>query len=264
MSQDSFLLTIPVEIRMLIYGYLLDDGGKRSIAIRNKRTSKPNAETHGQPPRRRLSYHVMGQCQAYEATYSIEDAAMHPEIMAVNRKMREETSYYLYGRHGFDFGSHFEAVMPFVKDKSAPILSLIREITLHKGCMSLSSSAGCNWASIFECLRALPELRKLGLVIEGGLPQREWDGPQQLSVSDLRFLYATRHESLEWAREVEQLENLEELTIMASRKYVPRPTNNASLVFAAFSASIETSLIEFLTHDLNIPARAGNGEAALP
>jgi hypothetical protein len=264
MDEAPTFLNIPAEIRMLIYDLLLDNSGQKTIAIRNQRREKPK-EVPGRPKAlRRSSYNVLERtfyCRAYEATYGLASSAdLHPAILAVNRRVRQEASHHLYGRHAFHFGEDLEAVGPFIEDKTWSTRALVRDITLHKsGLASTAKTDSCDWGSICRSLGALPKLRKLRLVIEGGLPRREWEGPQELSVSDLRLLYATRHEVLEWVRDLAQVGTLEELEIVASRTAVPTPTNNTTFIFAAFSASIETSLIEFL-NELDIPAVAGMRE----
>ncbi|CAH0023051.1 unnamed protein product [Clonostachys rhizophaga] len=241
-------LNIPAEIRMLIYDLLLDNSGQKTIAIRNQRREKPKEEPGRPKALRRSSYNVLERtfyCRAYEATYGLASSAdLHPAILAVNRRVRQEASHHLYGRHAFHFGEDLEAVGPFIEDKTWSTRALVRDITLHKsGLASTAKTDSCDWGSICRSLGALPKLRTLRL----------------LSVSDLRLLYATRHEVLEWVRDLAQVGTLEELEIVASRTAVPTPTNNTTFIFAAFSASIETSLIEFL-NELDIPAVAGMRE----
>ncbi|VUC22449.1 unnamed protein product [Clonostachys rosea] len=226
-------LNIPAEIRMLIYGYLLDNSGQKTIAIRNQRREKPKEEPGRPKALRRSSYNVLERtffCQAYEATYGLANSAdLHPAILAVNRRVREEASHHLYGRHAFHFGEDLEAVGPFIEDKTWSTRALVKEITLFKsGLASTAKTDSCDWGSICRSLGTLPKLRKLRLV-------------------------------LEWVRDLAQVGTLEELEIVASRTWVPAPTNNTTFIFAAFSASIETSLIEFL-NELDIPATAGKTE----
>lgn len=199
--------------------------------------------------------------RSYETTYGVPSTSainMHPAILAVNRKIREEASYFLYGRHSFHFGCDLEAIVPFFEDKMACTLSLVREITLHKRTPgSTIETDPCDWGAICRLLQALPNLGKLRIIMEAGQPRQEWDGPKELSVSDLRFLYATRHDCLDWARELAELDMLKQVEIIASMRPIPEPQTNSTLIYAAFSASIETSLVEFLKTELNIPAVAG-------
>ncbi|KAH7131425.1 hypothetical protein B0J13DRAFT_562575 [Dactylonectria estremocensis] len=264
MTEDrSFLMRIPAEIRMMIYKHLLDNGPSEDIWIRNKSRWEHHAND---PNSLRSPYHIMERSftkMSYETSYCADgdcDRSMHTAIMRINRKAREETSQYLYGRHSFHFGEDIEAVVPFLSDKMPHTRDLVRKMSLYK--RSPTNTTGpdsLDWASICRFLRNSAGLDKLTLVIEGGRPRREWDGPQSLTVSDLRLLYSTRHESLEWARELASVKAIGEVEIVADIHHLPDPESNMMLVLAAFSASIETSLVDFLRDDLGIPARVGKG-----
>ncbi|KAF7552426.1 hypothetical protein G7046_g7420 [Stylonectria norvegica] len=264
MAEDPIFLRIPAEIRMLIYQYLLHNNGSKTIAIRNK----SRWEVQGKEKRRRSVYPIMERTFArlsYETTYcadSVEeddnDRNLHTAIMCTNRRIREEASCYLYGRHSFHFGENLEAVVPFLNDKTPTTRDLVREITLYKSSPT-ASPGSYEWAGICRFLRNLRWLDKLTLVIEGARPRRAWDGPQELSVSDFRLLYSTRHESLEWARELASVKTIGEIEIVSDIHHLPDPETNMMLVLAAFSASIETTLVDFLRDDLGIPARVGKG-----
>ena len=270
MADEPLFLRVPPELRMLIYEYLLDTDGHSELTIRNlprQRVAKNNLKT-----KHRSSYYVLERtftCSSYETTYSLETPCeMYPAIMAVNRRVREEASHYLYGRHSFHFGHDLGAAVPFLEDMTASTRDLIREITLHKrGPNSMTTGTdSCDWAAICRCLKGLPNLRKLRLIVEGGRPRRDWQGPRELSVSDLRLLYSTRHESLEWARELSQVDKVARVEIAAQMQPMAEPNTSAMLVYAALSASIETSLVEFLRTELGIPAifAAGDDGGAEP
>ncbi|KAI9899497.1 hypothetical protein N3K66_005958 [Trichothecium roseum] len=171
-------------------------------------------------------------------------------------------------------------------------------------CVSADSDAG-EWARLCAYLagqrrEGVMRLRRLDVVVEGGKPRcgisnsssssssnsssgnsvaqstghgnrnGTWDGPKELSVSDLRLLYATRHDSMEWVRDLagagrsfagetsveeeqEQAAVAEEVRVRASLAPVAEPKTNMMLVHAAFSGSIETALVDFL-RELGVPA----------
>jgi hypothetical protein len=263
MAEEPMLMRVPAEVRMMIYEYLLDNGGSKAIAIRNKSRWEYQARNTNSL---RSPYHIMERSFAkmsYETSYCADtncDRSMHTAIMQTNRKIREETSYFLYGGHSFHFGEAIEAVVPFLEDKMPRTRELVKEISLYKRSPTNAIEPDSfDWASICRFLSNSNGLEKLTLVIEGGRPRVPWDGPQTLSVSDFRLLYATRHESLEWARELAAVKSMKEVEIVADIHYLPEPQTNMMLVLAAFSASIETSLIDFLREDLGIPARLGKG-----
>lgn len=246
---------------MLIYDYLLDNGGTKDISIRNQSRSEYEAR---RSKIQRSAYNIMERSiakKSYETTYCADPEprrAMHIDIMHINRKIREEASHFLYTRHAFHFGEDLEAVVPFLADKTPRTRDLVREISLYKRSPTNTIEPdSCDWSSVCRSLQNLQSLDKLTLVIEGARPRGPWDGPQSLTVSDFRLLYSTRHESLGWARELASIRTVKEVVIVADIHNLPNPESNMMLVLAAFSSSIETSLVDFLRDDLGIPARVG-------
>ncbi|KAI5462881.1 hypothetical protein BGZ63DRAFT_412614 [Mariannaea sp. PMI_226] len=263
MTEEPIFMRIPAEVRMMIYEYLLDTGGSKSIVIRNKSRWEYQSR---HPNSLRSPYHIMERNFAkmsYETTYCADndgDRTMHTAIMRTNRRIREETSYLLYGGHSFHFGEDIEAVVPFLEDKMPRTRDLVKEISLYKRSPTNSMEPDSfDWASMCRFLSNSNGIEKLTLVIEGGRPRVPWAGPQSLTVSDFRLLYSTRHESMEWARELAAVKLMKNVEIVADVHYLPEPQTNMMLVLAAFSASIETTLIDFLRDDLGIPAQLGKG-----
>ncbi|KAM0228063.1 hypothetical protein ACHAPO_010990 [Fusarium lateritium] len=261
MAEEPMLMRIPPEIRMLIYDYLLDNGGTKDISIRNQSRSEYDA---CRSTTQRSTYNIMERSivkRSYETTYCADPEphrAMHTVIMHINRKIREEASHFLYTKHAFHFGDDLEAMVPFFADKTPRTRDLVREISLYK-CSPTNAIEpySYDWSSVCRSLQSLQSLDKLTLVIEGARPRESWDGPQSLTVSDFRLLYSTRHESLRWARELASIRTVKEVVIVADIHNLPSPESNMMLVLAAFSSSIETSLVDFLRDDLGIPACVG-------
>jgi hypothetical protein len=259
---ESYLMRVPAEIRMMIYGHLLNAGDHSCLAIRNQpqRDASDKRDIHS---KRRTRYNVLERSmlrRAYETTYCLDsDVEMHPAILAVNRVIREEASHLLYGSHSFHFGDNIEAVVPFLGDKTTSTLELVKEIAMYKRRPgSMFETDSCDWVSICRYLSTLPRLKKLRLIIEGGRPPTPWDGPQALSLSDFRFLYSTRHECLDWVRALAAgVDTIGAVEIIADIQFMPEPTTNQMIIFAAFSASIETTLVEFLSSELSISASVG-------
>ena len=258
MSPTPALMRLPPELRAHIYEYLLDVGKDKQIYIRNKHLK--DGHQRATPAPSRSYYYTVDRSigkRTWKTTYCIQgDKTLHMAILGVNRKMREEASHMLYARHSFDFADHIEAVAPFFEDRAVSSRDLVQEITLHKqGPMMPIESDAQAWAATCRILQTAGQLKRLTLVIGGGRPNGPWDGPQSLSVSDLKLLYETRHECLEWARELARVKSVEVVEISADLSYLAPPSSNAMLIFAAFSASIETTLIDFLREELGIPAR---------
>ncbi|KAH8892039.1 hypothetical protein GQ53DRAFT_625957, partial [Thozetella sp. PMI_491] len=174
----SPLLSVPTEVRLLIYEYLLDDGGNQWLAIR----SRADSEKHKQSCscRMRSRYLVLDQTihrRCYETTYQLATpaAAFDTAIMRTSRRIYAETSYMLYGLHGFDFGGDLAAVVPFLRDRSAHSRQLLRAVALHKQApVPTREHDQREWANLCRYLGvAAPaaELKlRLRLVIEGGGP----------------------------------------------------------------------------------------------
>ncbi|KZL81300.1 hypothetical protein CI238_00330 [Colletotrichum incanum] len=263
MDEDkSPLMRIPAEIRMMIYEHLLDDGGERRLAVRNK-------AMHQLPmgiPKTycRSSYRIIERSfhrQCFETTYHLASkTTMHPAIMAVNHQIHRETSHMLYGLHGFDFGGDVEAVIPFFRDLTPTSRAMIREITIRKdGPLYYCESDRLDWANMCKYLRGLDKMiPKVRVIVEGGKPTAAWEGPQKLCVSDLRLLALIKHDSMEWIAELQKVGGIEHLEIVPHLRHLPAPGTTATILFAAFSASIDTALVEFLRTDCQLPATAAS------
>ncbi|KAJ2967692.1 hypothetical protein NQ176_g9539 [Zarea fungicola] len=251
---EAVFFRLPKEIRLMIYESLLQGPDENKIVIGNRAKSR-NAEPLSV---RRSTYHVQErgfQRALYRTTYEMKNyGPMETAIMAVNRRLYHEVAGYLYGSYAFHFGSDIEAVVPFLGDLSVPTLQALRSITVHKARPFASATDDSFWKSMCEFLSSAPKLRHLRIVLQGGRPRQAWDGPQELSTSDLRLLYATRNECLEWARQLaEARASVDRMEIEASIGPMVQPTTSEALIFAAFSASIETTLLEFMRGDLQMP-----------
>ncbi len=247
-------LTIPPEIRILIYQYLLGTDGQE-IVVRN--VPRSEAAKLDFKCNRRSRYHVLERTfspSSYETTYYQQTPhKLYPAILGVNRAIREEASHFLYSTRSFDFGNDLGAVVPFFEDKTDATRGLVSNITIHK--KAFTGMSGCNshdWAAICRYLRVVPGIRRLKLVVEAGRPRFHWPGPQTLSVSDLRLLYATQHEVLGWVRDLAQLTTIDHIEVVADLQPMREPTTSQMLIFAALSGSIETSLVDFLRDEMKL------------
>lgn len=264
----SRLLSVPTEIRLQIYKYLLEDGKREWICIRNKATpiEWPNSSAHKTT---QTKYHVVentSMCQQrfYETTYcQIEGERshfkFHPSIMAVCRLLHREAAEVLYGNHGFDFNYDLEAVVPFLTDRTEYSRALIRRISVCKGgpfaIRALLSGGGSSttWAHMCQFLaRSNPPLRRLQVVVDAGQPSEPWEGPQRLSVSDIRLLKGINIGVLDWIQDLAEIKGLEELQIVPSRTYMPPPQTTSTIVYAALSASLKEGVGEYLKAEMSM------------
>ncbi|KAI1107629.1 hypothetical protein F4804DRAFT_296598 [Jackrogersella minutella] len=251
----SPLMRAPAEIRMMIYAYLFDDGGNKQLRIQNAGASKLS-KTEG---RIRSRYYMLERSihrRCYETTYRLDTDGVSfcAAAMRVNRKMYEETSYLVYGGHTFDFGSHIEAVEPFLSDLTPSSRQLIREISLYKqGPVPPYDNDRGEWKNVCRFLHDHGSIKKLRLVVQGGRPSVTWDGPKEFTAADLSLLFDIKHESMEWVGELARVKGIEELEILPDVQYCPPPSSTNMIIFAALSASIERGLTEFLRTKLRSP-----------
>ncbi|KAI1841580.1 hypothetical protein JX265_004690 [Neoarthrinium moseri] len=254
MDDGSHLMRAPAEVRMLIYEYIFDDAGTSRLLIRSADAGKVPSTTG----RLRKRYHVLDrsmQRRCYQTTYRLASEGVHfcAALMRVNSKIYEETSHLVYARHAFDFGSDIEAVEPFLSDLRPSSRYLIQEISLYKrGPIPLYENDRSEWRSVCRFLQSNGAIKKLRLVIQGGRPSVQWEGPKEFTASDFKFLADIKHESLDWVNELAQVKGIEELEVLPDVHYCPPPTSTSMLVFAAFSASIEKGLAEFLKSQLRL------------
>lgn len=264
------LLWIPAEIRLHIYGYLLDDGGNKWLTVRNKPASRKtcldgdDSNNRDDGARQSTRYHVMermSMChqRCHETTYHLASknskAQFHTAILAVCSLFYHEAAAILYGEHCFDFSHHIEAVVPFLQDRTQYTRSLITSISVYKQgpfpCWGYLSTKN-EWAYMCRYLASTRCLKRLFIMVEGGHPGQKWDGVQQLSESDIRLLSLINHESLDWVQELIQIKGLEDLRIAPDTKYLPVPKSSSMIVYAALSASLEEGLLQFLKTEMGI------------
>ncbi|KAI0889441.1 uncharacterized protein GGS22DRAFT_153895 [Annulohypoxylon maeteangense] len=251
----SPLLRAPAEVRMMIYDYLFNDGGNKQLRIQNATPSKLQ-KSDG---RIRSKYYVLERSfhrRCYTTTYQLgtEGVSFCASFMRVNKKIYEETAYLVYGGHTFDFGSHIEAVEPFLSDLTPPSRQLIREISLYKrGPEPPYDYDRSEWRNVCRFLQDHASIKKLRLMVQGGRPNTTWEGPKEFTVDDLKLLFDIKHESLDWVGELIRVKGIEELEVLPDVQYCPPPSSTNMIIFAALSASIEKGLTEFLRTQLRLP-----------
>lgn len=316
-TAGCLLLSVPPEIRLHIYSFLLNDGNQKWLQIRNKPpfstppsptppqiaapfhaprqdndNDKPAVVPASPPPRRSsTTYHVMERTsmfhrRCHKTTYHLHQPdpavpAMDVAILAVCRTTYHEGTELLYGRHGFDFDTHIEAVVPFLQDRTPYAATMLRSLSVYKRgpmpCLGVASEKH-EWSYLCRFLASASinnrhhrqddgdglksaggahhNVKRLRLVVECGRPSQAWEGIQELSESDLRLLSLVggHTEVLEWIAELAKVKGLETLEVVPDSKYLPQPKSPAMALYAALSASVEHALAPFLRSEMGIVA----------
>lgn len=244
-------MRIPAEIRLQIYGLLLDDGGHKTFEIRNEGSLQYRARA----PHKRTSYQIMARdlVRASKPTtyHLVTETDMHTSIMAVSRKIHQETSHVLYGNRTFSFGRDIEAVVPFVSDLTKQNRQLIREVALVKqGSVYCRDYDRCEWNRMCEYLRDHLQVETLKLVVEGGRPSMGWAAIPEYTQADFKTLFNVKYEPLEWVWDLLVVTGIQKLDISSEIRHCPPSHSTAMSFYAAFSASIETGFADFLRSEM--------------
>ncbi|KAI3331486.1 hypothetical protein HD806DRAFT_477472 [Xylariaceae sp. AK1471] len=264
-------LRIPAEIRLMIYSHLFDAGnskpkspdGRRTLSIRNGQ-----ANIFPPPPSKTLTrkhYYVIDRSfhrHCYETTYHLttKSAIFCAALMRVNRAVYEETAHLLYSTHIFDFGSDIEAVEPFLSDLTPASRRLVTHVEVYKRRPD-GESDRYEWRAMCTYLCDYANLQYLRLVVQAGRPSpspsvssesESWDGPRELSSTDLKLLIDLGQESLQWIADVAGLKGLRDVEIVPDFCFVPTPKTMNMRVFAAVSASVDKGVTEFLRGKLGL------------
>ncbi|KAK8131212.1 hypothetical protein PG984_007650 [Apiospora sp. TS-2023a] len=191
---DSYLTSIPAEIRLLIYSHLFTHPKDAPIEIRNAGENRLPPT----PTRIRSRYHVLEKQAMLQRRCSYETTPLSPfhqqqrylpstvgakaaaagktgaqekhsssnddefyicaALMRVSRLVHEETSHLVYAQHSFDFGADMEAVEPFLSDLTAASRGMVRAISLYKRGPVAGygfDSDRCEWQSVCRYLSKL-------------------------------------------------------------------------------------------------------------
>ncbi|KAJ3577658.1 hypothetical protein NPX13_g2909 [Xylaria arbuscula] len=181
-------------------------------------------------------------------------------LMRVNKVVHDETAHVVYAMHRFDFGCDVEAVKPFLSDLSPMVRRLVTRIALYKKgpWMYDCWSDRCEWRSMCTYLRDHAFVEHLQLVVQAGRlsESREWewedDSPRELSSKDFALLVDIRHDTLHWVGDIVRLRSLRGVKVIPDYCTVPPPQTSNMYVFLAFSASVTTGFVEFLSDRLRL------------
>ncbi|KAH8895789.1 hypothetical protein GQ53DRAFT_743779 [Thozetella sp. PMI_491] len=253
-GQCSTLLRLPLELRRFIYAYLLDASKDEWIPIRSL---PEEAVQKGTSEPRRSQYYVLdalNRSRSYRTTYVLEPGypAFHASILAANHQVYTEGAEILYGGRCFDFGLDIEAVAPFFQDRTIHSRGFIRGISIRKIAPAFQLPHDAQvWATMCSALATDGLIRKLQLTVEAIRTKLPCHGPAEYSAEDFKAFCDMKHASLDWARDFKSIKGVKELEVSAH--YLDDQTamgTTAAIVFAAYSASIERGLADFLKREM--------------
>ncbi|KAF7912577.1 uncharacterized protein EAF01_001598 [Botrytis porri] len=250
----SALVSMPSEIRVMIYEYLFNDYNNKSFEIRNQKPYAYGQRPDGPSRSLRSSYSVdfSPLRQQLQTTYELCTAVdIHTSIMRVNRKIYEETLPMLYYNRIFSFHKDIEAIVPFFSDLNPGTRPLVQEISLFKrGFIFSLESNRCDWNNLCKFLRDHMQLKGLKLIVEGGQPRGEWETRQYTS-SDFETLTSHSNEHLVWVSQLLEIKGIQKLDITSEIQSMPSSNHSSSMaLFVAFSASIMNGFAEYLRREL--------------
>lgn len=104
-------------------------------------------------------------------------------------------------------------------------------------------------------------VKHLQLVVQAGRlsDAREWewedDSPRELSSRDVALLVDIRHDTLHWVGDIVRLRSLRGVEVIPDYCIVPPPQTSNMYVFLAFSASVNTGFVEFLSERLRLAGK---------
>lgn len=244
-------MRVPVEMRLMIYNLLLDDGGNKTLTF----GSEPPEIYKKRPKPLRTSYYILGpgiQRRACLTTYTLGTPStnLHTNILAVNRQIHDEASWLLYGQHTFDIGSATELVVPFLSDLTPKTRRLVQSLSLTKQPTVYSRDFDrCEWSNACAFLAQCMCLRKLSLRIIAGQPLRDWE-PTTYSAAEFKTLARAGYDSMGWVLELLAVKGLQEIDVVPDVQLCPPPNSTAMHFFAAFSASIDSGFAQFLRDEM--------------
>ena len=175
-------------------------------------------------------------------------------LLRTNRAIHAEAAEMLYANYTFDFDTHIEAVVPFLRDLTPLARACIRRIRLVKRALPYEKEFDrAEWTAALRyltdpatglCLRAL----ELGVV--AGRPGPDgWTDVQRYRASDFDLLKDA--DDMDWLGPLLELRGLRELDVHAVVEHCPPGSNsNAMARFIRFSASVETGFAEFMREQL--------------
>lgn len=175
-------------------------------------------------------------------------------ILRANKLIHAECAELLYGSYTFDFGTHVEAIVPFLSDLTPFTRSCIKSIRLVKRALAYEKEFDrCEWSNALRYLTSSStgvSLRCLKLGVVAGRPgENGWDRIAVYSAEDMRLL--RQMEGYEWMQYLLEFQGLQQLDVQAVIEHCPPGTNSSAMAhYIRFSASVETGFADYLKEQL--------------
>ncbi|KXL42149.1 hypothetical protein M433DRAFT_75856 [Acidomyces richmondensis BFW] len=175
-------------------------------------------------------------------------------ILRANKRIHAECAELLYSSYTFDFGTHVEAIVPFLSDLTPFTRSCIKSIRLVKRALAYEKEFDrCEWSTALRYLTSSStgvSLRCLKLGVVAGRPGKNgWDRIAVYSADDMRLL--RQMEGYEWMQYLLEFQGLQQLDVHAVIEHCPPGTNSSAMAhYIRFSASVETGFAEYLKEQL--------------
>ena len=171
-------------------------------------------------------------------------------IMRTNKQIHAEVAELMYSNYTFDFDTHIEAIIPFLRDLTPATRSCIKSIRLTKRALAyIKEFDRCEWENALRYITNVDNgisLRRLELGVIAGRPgENGWDRVATYSAADFNLLKT--QEGMEWLQYVEEINKVQELVVQAIVEHCPSITSsNAMASYVRFSASVENGFAEYL------------------
>ena len=277
MSQASpdnlpFLLRLPAEIRLAVYGLLLSSHTDKNLRIRTEDLTNYGKNKLPLLSRHKFRYIVdRMRSRSAESTYCLyrtRDQVFHTSILSVNKQIHSEAADLLYSAYTFDFDLDVECIVPFLQDLTPTALSSLRRIRLVKRSLPYTKDFDrCEWRNactfIAENMQlGTMRLRQLDLGVLGGTPALvnrpalHWKQRHLYTNQDFELITKLEEmaEDMEWVNHVGAIKGLQALNVKAVLEHCPIPTSQKMAFFINFSASIEHGFADYLKSIMFTPA----------
>ena len=242
------LLSIPIELRLMIYALLLNPDGSKTLSIRAEDPTLFGA-TEAATPRKRSKFRIMSdrfRARSILTSYRLTSQAdICSSIVCVSRQIHDEAAKFLYSEHAFDFDTDIESIVPFFQDLTPMALASIARVNIVKRALPyVKEFDRCEWRNMCAYMSKNMQLAQLGLGIAGGRPVWWTEAPETFQSEDFRMI--SDLEGMEWVNEIATITDLHVLDVKAHLAHCPVPTSDAMAFFIHFSSSIETGFAEYL------------------